>query len=89
MHTVKSLSVIMKMAQPSELELTQLCADAEESPPTKVYLGRYYILLVFSLFVIQQTMAWMTFAMVPVESYQTFRLSSEQIILMEGEAMNV
>lgn len=61
------------------------------SPPDeeyKVYPGRFYVLLVFTLLSVLQSSAWMTFGTIPNESYSSFGLMDDDITLIAGIDMN-
>ena len=51
----------------------------------KVYLGRFYVLMVLSFVAIQQNVAWLTFGTIPNESFTHFKLSNEEITLLAGK----
>ena len=50
----------------------------------KVYPGRFYVLLVFTLVVLLQSFAWMTFGTIPNETYASFGLTDDDITLIAG-----
>ena len=50
----------------------------------KVYPGRFYVLAVFTLVVLLQSFAWMTFGTIPNETYATFGLTDDDITLIAG-----
>ena len=62
------------------------------SPPSgadshKVYPGRFYVLAVFTLVVLLQSLAWMTFGTIPTESFKHFGLTDDDIALIAGIAL--
>ena len=59
------------------------------SPPSgadsyTVYPGRFYVLAVFTLVVLLQSFAWMTFGTIPTESFKHFGLTDDDIALIAG-----
>ena len=50
----------------------------------KVYPGRFYILTVFTLFALVQSLAWITFGTIPNESNAYFGLTEDDITLIAG-----
>ena len=56
------------------------------SPATehRVYPGRFYVLAVFTLVVLLQSFAWMTFGTIPNETYAHFGLTDDDITLIAG-----
>lgn len=50
----------------------------------KVYPGRFYVLTVFTLFALLQSLAWMTFGTIPDESHYHFGLTDDEITLIAG-----
>ena len=50
----------------------------------KVYPGRFYVLTVFSLFALVQSLGWLTFGTIPSESYREFGLTYDDITLIAG-----
>ena len=63
------------------------------SPPSdadsyKVYPGRFYVLAVFTLVVLLQSFAWMTFGTIPDESFKHFGLTDDDIALIAGILMD-
>ena len=64
------------------------------SPPSsgdsyKVYPGRFYVLIVFTLVVLLQSFAWMTFGTIPDESLKHFGLTDDDIALIAGKSSYV
>lgn len=64
------------------------------SPPSsgdsyKVYPGRFYVLIVFTLVVLLQSFAWMTFGTIPDESFKHFGLTDDDIALIAGRSSYV
>ena len=67
---------------------------AIQSPPSptgsnpeeeyKAYPARFYILAVFSVFSVVQSLAWLTFGTIPNESHQYFGLTDDDITLLAG-----
>ena len=53
--------------------------------PYRVYPGRFYVLLVFTLMAVLQCFAWMTFGTIPNESYKHFGLTDDDITLIAGQ----
>ena len=51
----------------------------------KAYPARFYILAVFSIFSVIQSLAWLTFGTIPNESQQYFGLSDDDITLLAGK----
>ena len=45
---------------------------------------RFYILAVFSIFSVAQSIAWLTFGTIPNESHQYFGLTDDDITLLAG-----
>ena len=50
----------------------------------KVHPGRFYVLTVFSLFALVQSLGWLTFGTIPDESYKEFGLTDDDITLIAG-----
>jgi hypothetical protein len=50
----------------------------------KAYPARFYILAVFSIFSMVQSLAWLTFGTIPNESHQYFGLTDDDITLLAG-----
>ena len=50
----------------------------------KVYPSRFYVLIVFSLFALVQSLGWLTFGTIPSESYREFGLTDDDITLIAG-----
>ena len=50
----------------------------------RVYPGRFYVLAVLALLAIQQNVAWMTFGTIPIESFDHFGLTDDDITLLSG-----
>ena len=60
---------------------TPRSSDAESY---KTYPGRFYVLVVFTLLVLLQSFAWMTFGTIPNESFKHFGLTDDDIALIAG-----
>ena len=48
------------------------------------YIGRYYVLTVFSLIAAHQNTTWMTFGTIPDESYDAFGFSDDVVTILAG-----
>lgn len=57
--------------------------------PYRVYPGRFYVLLVFTLMALLQSFAWMTFGTIPNESYKHFGLTDDDITLIAGQPIKL
>lgn len=57
---------------------------SNEEEEYKVYPGRFYILAVFAIFSVIQSLAWLTFGTIPNESQQYFGLTDDDITLLAG-----
>ena len=71
--------------EPPRYGSLQSPAPTAEINEHKVYPGRFYVLLVFTLLVLLQSFAWMTFGTIPNESYTYFGLSDDAITLIAGK----
>ena len=58
-----------------------------ENHSYKVYPERFYVLTVFALLSLVQSLAWMTFGTIPEESYQEFGLNDNDVTLLAGMQM--
>ena len=50
----------------------------------KAHPGRFYVLVVFSLFALVQSLGWLTFGTIPDESYTELGLTDDDITLIAG-----
>ena len=55
----------------------------------KAHPGRLYVLTVFSLFALVQSLGWLTFGTIPDESYEELGLTDNDITLIAGIANGV
>ena len=55
----------------------------------KAHPGRFYVLTVFSLFALVQSLGWLTFGTIPDESYKELGLTDIDITLIAGIANGV
>ena len=84
---------VIKQDSPSEpprygsLQSPSLTAGGSTSS-YKVYPGRFYVLTVFTLLVLLQSFAWMTFGTIPVESDLYFGLNDDDVTLIAGKHMS-
>ena len=46
--------------------------------------GRFYVLVVFSLFALVQSLGWLTFGTIPNESYIELGLADDDVTLIAG-----
>ena len=53
----------------------------------KVYPQRFYVLALFSLFSMVQSMAWLTFGTIPNESLKYFGLTDDDVTLIAGTVL--
>ena len=56
-------------------------ADSEDYA---VYPSRFYVLAVFSLLSVVQSMAWLTFGTIPNESKEYFGLTDDDVTIIAG-----
>ena len=63
-----------------------LVSGTREDGDYKVYLGRFYVLIVFALLTIVQSLAWLTFGTIPNESYEYFGLTDDDVTLLAGRS---
>ena len=66
-------------------EAASTSISKQDGMSTRSYLGRYYVLTVFSLLAAQQNTTWMTFGTIPDESYNAFGLSDDGITVLAGK----
>jgi hypothetical protein len=50
----------------------------------RAHPGRFYVLVVFSLFALVQSLGWLTFGTIPDESYTELGLTDNDITLIAG-----
>ena len=50
----------------------------------RAHPGRFYVLVVFSLFALVQSLGWLTFGTIPNESYTELGLTDDDITLIAG-----
>ena len=61
--------------------------DSNVEDEYKVYPSRFYILTVFAIFSMIQSLAWLTFGTIPNESHQYFGLTDDDITLLAGRSI--
>ena len=70
--------------EPPKYGSVQSPSPVSETSTYKLYPGRFYVLTVFTLLVLLQSFAWMTFGTIPNESYKYFGLSDDEVTLIAG-----
>lgn len=59
-------------------------ANQQDGVDFKTYPQRFYVVALFSLFSLVQSMAWLTFGTIPDESLKYFGLTDDDVTLIAG-----